>query len=883
MFIKIISNIKKIKMRTKFIVILLLFNCLFVINNFTSAQNYSRVKIYTTQSGISELAENGIAVDFGTVFKGDYLIGEFSENEIQVIENLGYNYEVIIQDMSKYYRDRNNYNYTLEKSAKTPVNFNLGSMGGNLTYSELLLELDDMAELYPDLITVKQSVNLQTTHEGNIIYWVKISDNPEVDEENEQEVLYTALTHAREPVGMMQTVYYMWYLLENYENGGEAEYLVNNLELYFIPCVNPDGYIYNQSIEPNGGGLWRKNLRDNDNNGSFSEDEDGVDLNRNYGYEWAHDNQGSSSNPTDDTYRGPSAFSEPETQIVKYFCEQHNFILAQNHHTYGNLILYPWGYDDVVNPDFDIFSAYANCMAIQNKYATGTCFELLNYFANGDANDWMYGTLGTFSFTTESGNQNQGFWPDQADILPICETNLEMNLSLSRFALSFAIVEDLTVTIVPKHGTLDFSMQRLGMLDGNYTVSITGIDNCFQTISEPQTFSNLELLQTEEGSFTYFLNDDLLIGQQFTYTLSIYDGNFEYTQEITKTIGKPGVIFEDNGDDITSWTSTQWSSTDEYAVSPSNSITDSENAEYGDNANSPITLTQNIDLNGIIEASVEFWAKWNIENDWDMVQFKISTDNGTTWTPLEGSNTNPGSGIGVQTSGEPVYDASSDWVKEIISLNDYSGENIKFMFTIESDGGVTEDGFYFDDFRVNKAIVNNIAPVITGSNTITLLQNEVYQLTVDQLIIEDEDSSFPDDFLLIAESGEHYTIENNTITTETDYIGTITVPVKVHDGFDYSNTFNINIGVGEEVTINEEKTSYKIYPNPAKNEIFIEFSENLNISSIEVSDVTGKIIYKNMNLKSNLYNLNTSQLNSGIYFIKLIGQNIITEKLVIQK
>ena len=40
----------------------------------------------------------------------------------------------------------------------------------------------------------------------------------------------------------------------------------------------------------------------------------GVDLNRNYGYKWGYDNSGSSNYTGDETYRGPYAFSEPETQ-----------------------------------------------------------------------------------------------------------------------------------------------------------------------------------------------------------------------------------------------------------------------------------------------------------------------------------------------------------------------------------------------------------------------------------------------------------------------------------------------------------------------------------------------------------------------------------------
>jgi len=116
---------------------------------------------------------------------------------------------------------------------------------------------------------------------------------------------------------MTSTIYYMWYLLENYASNDEIKYLVDETEMYFVPLLNPDGYIYNQTTDPNGGGMWRKNRRPN-SDGTF-----GVDLNRNYSHGWG--TTGISWNTSDDTYPGTSAFSEPETQAMKVFCEQHDF------------------------------------------------------------------------------------------------------------------------------------------------------------------------------------------------------------------------------------------------------------------------------------------------------------------------------------------------------------------------------------------------------------------------------------------------------------------------------------------------------------------------------------------------------------------------------
>ena len=98
-------------------------------------------------------------------------------------------------------------------------------------------------QLYPNLITQKFSIG--TSVEGRTIWAVKISDNPNVNED-EPKVGFDALVHAREPQSMATQMYFMWYLLENYGTDPEATYLINNREIYCVPCFNPDGYEYNR-------------------------------------------------------------------------------------------------------------------------------------------------------------------------------------------------------------------------------------------------------------------------------------------------------------------------------------------------------------------------------------------------------------------------------------------------------------------------------------------------------------------------------------------------------------------------------------------------------------------------------------------------------------
>ena len=218
------------------------------------------------------LAEMGIAVDHGTVKRDQFFISDFSQQEIQQIREAGYQVEILIEDVKAYYVNQNQAPFTaksLEKNAtcppasgsgtfvpEVPSNFNLGTMGGFYTYQEFIAEIDAMSAQYPNLISTKDTIGNFLSIQNRPIYWVRLSDNPNSDEP-EPEVLYTAIHHAREPNSLSEVIFYMWYLLENYDNSEEIKYLVDNTEMYFVPMINPDGYIYNQTTDPNGGGMWR--------------------------------------------------------------------------------------------------------------------------------------------------------------------------------------------------------------------------------------------------------------------------------------------------------------------------------------------------------------------------------------------------------------------------------------------------------------------------------------------------------------------------------------------------------------------------------------------------------------------------------------------------
>lgn len=389
------------------------------INTATKQPYYkvSEVRIFiNNKSDIYDLQRDRVIVDNVRLYS-NYLDVMLDSAQINILKKSGYLYKIKIDDVKKDYLERlknSKWKIKLKKPLKNS-GFEYGSVGGFLTFNEVAAQLDKMRSLYPNLITKKDSVGRSI--EGRPIWSVKISNNADMNE-NKPQVFYNSLIHAREPEGMMVLIYYIYYLLENYGNDPEVTYLLNNRELYFIPVINPDGYIYNEQISPEGGGMWRKNRRNN-GNGVF-----GVDLNRNFGYLWGYDDFGSSPGSTSLIYRGKEPFSEPEAQAVRDFCINHNFKIGCNYHTYGDLIIPPWGYDLQATSDSIIFNNIASLAGSLNDYVEG-----IYYTQNGCVRDWMYGERSLknkiYGISVEACTS---FWPMPDEILPFAEENLYSNL-----------------------------------------------------------------------------------------------------------------------------------------------------------------------------------------------------------------------------------------------------------------------------------------------------------------------------------------------------------------------------------------------------------------------------------------------------------------------
>lgn len=668
---------------------------------------YSEIKILLSpEKNIHQLAKLGLDVTHGTWKQYRYFISEFSALEIAQIEASGFEYEVQIEDMHAYYEFQNELPAIEERGEdcnnevvgpiyQTPENFQLGSMGGFFTYEEMIENFNQMAAQHPDLISPLQEVPNIQTHNGRPIYWFRVSDNPNEDETDEPEVLYTALHHAREPMSLTQMIFYVWYLLENYDNDTEIQFLIENTEMYFMPCLNPDSYVQNQLDRPAGGGMIRKNQRVNED-GTI-----GVDLNRNYGFEWGYDNSGSSPFGGSATYRGTAPFSEPETQAVRNFCNAHEFVIALNYHSFGNLLIYPWGYLDQPTEDAAIFNALADAMTVENDYLAGTGSETVGYIVNGVSDDWMYGETESkpkiFAMTPEVGRGSDRFWPRSSRIEELCKDAILTNFVTANAAHPYPILTEASSdALVDLDNVFEFDLENGGLEDGIFHIELVPISDNIASVGDAQIF-DLASLDATNGQIEYQLSDAIVNEEEVLFFLRIDNGRFTREELIRKIYYAATPVFTDKLESLDAWVG-EWQLTDEKFVSAPTSMTDSPNDGYAFNMTSVMELKEAISLEDAMNVRLRFHAQWDLgEGDYVTVSANLGE---TGYFPLCSENTDAfvrGAYLGQQLT----------WVAEDIDLTEFlvlvddeAPLDLRLKFELVADGFEEGDGFYFDDIEV---------------------------------------------------------------------------------------------------------------------------------------------------------------------------------------
>lgn len=546
------------------------------------------------------------------VYRGKGYVDIFTIAEkIKDIEQLGLKTEIIHEDIVAFYRSR----LTPDKA-----------MGDYKTLDEINAYLDQMIADHSDIMSAKVSIGQSL--EGRDIWAVKISDNPEIDED-EPEILYVAAIHAREVITPEVLFYYMDWLTNNYGTDPEATVQIDEREIWFVPCFNVDGYYHNEVIAPSGGGQWRKNRRNN-GDGTY-----GVDLNRNYGYEWGYDDLGSSPYGYDETYRGTGPFSEPETQAMRDFIISRNFNITVYYHSYSNLFLWPWGYDEYYTNDQYLFQVIGDSVNNFNGYTPEIGWGL--YPTNGGSDDWGYGETylknRNYSFTLEVGDYNDGFWPANYRIPQLISENLEPNILLTHLAAR-------VYSILPP------AMPTVFLPDSIDQPSYLVLWNYDDTSNVAEAYELVELknggkLTDPCDNFDNFDNNDFILNPQIYHSsnYSFYSGSANYLNRYFQT--RTPIPIKSANDELT------------------------------------------------------FWTRYAIEDDYDYAYVEVSTD-GINFTPIEGNITTNYDPYGVNR-GNGITGSSGGWVEATFPLADYASQDIYFRFSYITDASQTEAGIYFDD------------------------------------------------------------------------------------------------------------------------------------------------------------------------------------------
>ncbi|MCF7913333.1 MAG: hypothetical protein K9M99_12450 [Candidatus Cloacimonetes bacterium] len=301
------------------------------------------------------------------------------------------------------------------------------------SYDEMYADLLNFSETYPEitsLSTLGPSMCHQYYLDGNDNYadfqheiWcLKVSDNPEL-EEDEPNVFFASLIHARETISLEVVMTFMEEFFADYSSDPEIAEFVENNQIWFIPLINPDGYkLVHDELHL----YHRKNMRDNNENGlPDNSSDDGVDMNRNFGYVWGPN--GTSSDPGSPLYNGPEAWSELEVQYLRDLIQSRKFWAGVTYHSQGEWVLYPLGnLPGVCSYDHEIMGDLATEMALTIPRISSaghyTPAQAVNfgYTCQGTMGDWSYSEERVFGYTIELANQ---YIPN--DPVPICEDNLE--------------------------------------------------------------------------------------------------------------------------------------------------------------------------------------------------------------------------------------------------------------------------------------------------------------------------------------------------------------------------------------------------------------------------------------------------------------------------
>jgi len=608
--------------------------------------------------------------------------------------------------------------------------FGSGSLAGYWTSAEIKMKLDDLVANDTHDVVANKIDTVGYSREGRPIWGLEISKHV-AGTDTRPVVFYNALTHAREPGGMQVLFWFVDDILSRYGTDPWATYLLDKRRLYIVPLVNPDGYRVNENTYTmtSSFGMWRKNTRDNDGNGTFDSDSDGVDINRNYGFQWGFDDIGSTPNVTGETYRGPSAFSEQETQVQRNLIASLKPKSGLSFHTYGDLFLHPWGYVNTPTLDNAAFHEWNDLLTRYNAYQTGQSGPVL-YQVNGEFNDWCYGdtTLKprAYTWTPEVGesvsNPVAGFWPAFSRTALFAKENVTMCEGVAAIAGAWVRADGWSIG----EGALNASYfahltvraRNVGAgasagpgLTGTLTALDAGVHVVGATVVYPTLASRTSGNPNGGSSFGVFTDDTVTVGRMVRFQIDFADANGLFSRDtVSVPLGTPTLLaFDDASSGTGKWTITggppTWGIVQDDPSHPSRYFDDSPGANYPVGGILALTLNASLDLSHGVHAYALYENRWAYECDYDAGLVEASL-NGSSYTLVKATGSTPGSGVSgsVQTLGQPYYAGTRwNWKTEVADLSPFTGPAgtaVRFRFRTRSDQGGQYDGMSVDSIRI---------------------------------------------------------------------------------------------------------------------------------------------------------------------------------------
>ena len=393
--------------------LILMFSCILAHaqNNSLPYENTSVVKIKSLTPEI-ESALDAFDVNYlscrSHACVPDVIVNKDAKNWLK---DNGVSYETLVEDLKEKIDRENQYMNMMRSQRDGEAWYSIYR-----TYDEVQDKLEEIASNY----SIATLINLGSSYQNRAIKGIKLSTGGN----NKPAVFFNGCQHAREWVTVMATTYLADQLSQNYTADNFIQNLLNIVDVYIVPIVNPDGYVYSHTTDR----YWRKNRQPNPGSSYI-----GTDLNRNWDADW-NGGQSTSTSPSSDIYVGAYPFSAYEANVLKNYMQSiPNLRGHLDIHSYSALVLGPWGYSNSQTPDHAEVVSLGNAMnnAITNTngypftFGTGDANGAL-YLASGTMPDWSYDGLGALGYTYElrpNSASGGGFELPESQILDACEEN----------------------------------------------------------------------------------------------------------------------------------------------------------------------------------------------------------------------------------------------------------------------------------------------------------------------------------------------------------------------------------------------------------------------------------------------------------------------------